>query len=102
MKLRRVHSIFNNPTLKKIKITNFHVGLQVLATLLVDTVILILWTVIDRPNAFPFEDVYAGTHAHVIDVECNTGLENKFELIMLAYKCILIAYAIRLVSYLIF
>jgi len=98
MKLRRVHTIFNNPTLRKIKVTNLQVGCQVIATLAIDVIILTAWTIADRPNAISVSDVYASALESVTDMKCNTGLDNKFEVIMLTYKCALIAYAIRLVS----
>jgi hypothetical protein len=44
MKLHRVDTLFNNPKLRKMKVSDLRVVSQVLALLLVDVILLLLWT----------------------------------------------------------
>lgn len=94
MKLHRVDCIFNNPKLKSIRITNETVAAQVGALLVVDVVILVLWTVLQPPRALVRNTLYPSVYAGVSDVACNTGIDSTFEIIMLFYKICLLAFGV--------
>lgn len=97
VKLRRVDLIFNSPTLKKIAISNMQVFSQVVAAVFVDVIILIVWTAVKRPSTVETMVNYSCILARVENTTCNMGLSNPFEVAMLTYKCILIAFGVRMV-----
>jgi hypothetical protein len=94
MKLRRVNVLFNNASLKKVKVTNAQVISTICVILLVDILILVLWTIVEMPRVKSVSATYANVLLPVEDKVCTTGIANKFEVVMLAYKILLIAYGV--------
>lgn len=97
MKLHRVDTIFRNPSLKRIKVTDLTVFLQVCALIGVDVVLLILWSAV--PSETPRLDVsnvsYVGVLDSVQDGNCSTTLESSvFEKLVLAWKAALIIFGV--------
>lgn len=91
MKLRRVGRLFNNPTLKKMKITNTEILGYVALLVFIDVVLLLLWTTIERPRLIHVsKSDYNGVLLPVQNAVCSTGLSNPFEIVLIAYKSILI------------
>lgn len=99
VKLYRVDAIFNNPSLKKVVITNLQIGSLIIGALVVDVIILTLWTVDSTPEQHEVMKLYANVMGYVADAECShSDLTNKYEIVMLVYKCLQVGYAIRMVS----
>jgi hypothetical protein len=94
MKLHRVDRLVNNPKLKKLKITNTQVLMQVVGLVGIDVIILILWSVIDTPRQLTQKSTYASVQAKVEDETCSTGFQSPFEIIMLIYKILLLAFGV--------
>ena len=98
MKLHRVDKLFNNPTLKKITISNYTVIGQVLGLLSVDVIILLIWSVLETPRSVTKDVLYSSVLSPVPDVVCNTGLRQGCEVAMVIFKSLMIAFGIMKVS----
>mmetsp|Transcript_14561 Transcript_14561/g.13160 ORF Transcript_14561/g.13160 Transcript_14561/m.13160 type:complete len:1479 (-) Transcript_14561:145-4581(-) len=97
MKLRRIDVLFNNPKLKKIKVTDRLVLMQVLSILFVDVILLIIWTVAEKPEVNRITTTkYANVYDPVEDLVCSTGLSNFMEIILVVYKAILLVVGVYL------
>ena len=96
LKLYRVDRLFNNPKLKKIKITDYKVLLQFISLLLIDIILLILWTLLEKPKNIYTITIKYNLLFSVKDEICSTGLTNIFEIIFIIYKTILIAFGVKL------
>lgn len=97
MKLHRVDVLFNNPKLRKIKVSDFQVIIQVLALLLVDIIILLLWTFFSSESqlgSIITSTTYIGVKLPIDDVLCNSGINHTFEIIMLIYKSCLLCFGV--------
>ena len=93
-KLYRVDRLFNYPKLKKMKITDLQVALQVLALLCVDFLLLLIWTFVETPRADTVMTTYASVYLPVADVKCSTGLSNVMEVIMVVWKGLQLAFGV--------
>jgi len=89
-KLRRVQKVFD-AGMKRILVTDFQVVLQVLALIIIDIIILILWTTLDRPAETFIATEYKSVLDPVQNSFCNTSIESTFEIIILVYKILLLA-----------
>ena len=95
MKLHRVDRLVNNPRLKKIKITDFTVFLQVLGILFFDIVLLIIWTFTNRPRLLiKSTNKYVNVMEPIDDLICSTGLSNIMEILFVVYKAGLLAFGV--------
>jgi hypothetical protein len=96
MKLHRVDVLFRTLQRggrRKI-ITDFRVGSQVVALLLVDILILVLYTILARPRQIVVNTLYSGAFENVQNRVCSTGLNEPFEIAMVAWKASLLAFGI--------
>ena len=96
MKLRRVHRLINNPHLKKIKITDCDVLKFTFALLMVDVILLLIWTYTNTPRMISVSKSYSGALAPVYSDICSTGLSNTMEVILLIWKTMLLCYGVYL------
>jgi len=97
MKLHRVDKLFNNPKLKKVKVTDFQVVLQVLGLLAVDMLICLIWSVApvkQRIESVVISTQYTFVLEPIEDVVCNTGISNPFEITVIVYKGMLLIFGI--------
>jgi ABC-type phosphate transport system substrate-binding protein len=95
LKLRRVNVLFNNPSLKKIVITDRHVIVQILSLLSMDVILLIAWYFAETPRVITIETTkYANLYEPVSDRICSTGFHNYFEIIFICYKSLLVIYGV--------
>ena len=91
MKLHRIDVLFRmSKKLKKIKIPDYKVALQVVGLCCVDLVILILWTTVQVPfqQTWPYSAI--GLLQTVIYDACSTTLTIPFECLMIAWKACLL------------
>ena len=58
---------------------------------LVDVFILTLWTMLNRPRQRSYFNRTGGLYVPVEYTQCSTGLDDRFEQSMLAWKAILLA-----------
>ena len=91
MKLHRVDRLFNNPLLRKIKITNARVGAQIFACIVIDLAILLIWSLVQTPRLIKVMQAYGKVLAPVEDSFCSTGMSTTMEGVMVAYKAVLLA-----------
>jgi len=94
MKLDRVDKLFNNPQLKKIKITDSMVFFQVILLLIVDIFLLVLWTTLNKPQMVLRKTAYPGANFPVDDFVCNTGISESFEVVLLCWKILLLLFGV--------
>ena len=96
MKLHRVDILYRTLQRggRRKRISDFTVGFQVLGLLLVDVVILTLWTTISRPKEVTVNITYSGTYASIADKFCNSSLDQPFEKMMVVWKAVLLAFGI--------
>jgi hypothetical protein len=94
-KLRRVQKVFD-AGMKRILVTDFQVVLQVLLLILIDVIILILWTALDRPAETFIATDYKSVLDPVENSFCNTTINSTFEIIILVYKILLLAVSTNL------
>jgi len=96
MKLHRVDLLFNNPKLRKIKVSDFDVIIRVLCLLAIDVFLLIIWSSVSSvsPYSITKSTEYTGALKPVDDVVCNTGFNSPMEIVMLVYKSLLIAFGV--------
>jgi hypothetical protein len=99
MKLLRVFRLLNNPTLKKMKISDTTVAMQTFGLVLVDLIILVLWSIIDTPKLVTVSTSYTSVLANVNDTICSTanGGYVTFEIIMMIWKASLLFYGVYMV-----
>lgn len=91
MKLHRIDVLFRmSKKLKKIKIPDYKVALQVVGLCCVDLVILILWSTIQLPyqRTWPYMDM--GLLKPITYDACSTTLSSPFECVMIAWKACLL------------
>lgn len=96
MKLRRVEMLINNPKLKKIKITDYHVLAQVSAIIFVDILLLAIWSGVETPKLVDISKPFTATLAPVNLSVCSTstgGLDGM-EIAMIIWKVILLVYGV--------
>ena len=94
MKLNRLDLIFNNPSLKKMEISDLTVSLQVIGLILVDVIILAFWTGIQRPRVITQQVSYSNVRLDVTDHICNTGLNQVSEIIMVVWKALQLVFGV--------
>ena len=94
MKLNRVDLLFNNPKMKKVKVTDTMVVIQVCMILAVDIVILILWSSIQTPKMITTSVRYSSVYQPISDYTCSTGISQPFEIIMVIWKVLLLAFGV--------
>ena len=96
MKLRRVDKLINNPKLKKIKITDWDVLKSTFALLMVDVILVLIWTFTNTPRMITVSTSYSGALASVNDNVCSTGLNNTMEDVLLVWKACLLCFGVYL------
>ena len=74
-----------------LKCSKNQVALQVSCLVLVDIFILILWTILNRPRQRSYFSRVGGLYVPVEYTQCSTGLDDRFEQAMLAWKALLLA-----------
>lgn len=94
MKLHRVDRLFNNPKMKKIKITDLMVSGQIMGLVVVDIIILILWSALETPRSIHVSVAYTSVYENVTDRICSTGLQQTFEKVILAWKAAMLAFGV--------
>ncbi len=97
MKLRRVDILVNNSKLRKMKITTGVVAAQVTLLILVDIVLLTLWSILETPHMTVAYMSYPMALATVQDHVCSTGITSLFEILMIVWKVLMLAYGVKLV-----
>jgi hypothetical protein len=91
MKLHRIDVLFRmSKKLKKIKIPDYKVALQVVGLCCVDLVILILWTTVQVPFQQTWPYSANGLLQPVTYDACSTTLTSPFECVMIAWKACLL------------
>ena len=98
MKLRRVHRLVNNPRMRKIKITDSDVMKFIIVLLMVDVILLLIWTYTNTPRMIIVPTNYSGALAPVNNEICSTGLSNTMEVILLIWKTMLLCYGVYLAA----
>jgi len=93
MKLHRIDVLFRmSKKLKKIKIPDYRVALQVFGLCCVDIVILILWSTVQKPfQQFDYTYNKNGLLKAIPYDACSTTLSSPFECVMIAWKACLLA-----------
>jgi len=98
MKLHRVDRLFNNPKLKKMKITDLSVLMQVSSLIMIDVILLLAWTFSSKPAEITQSTSYSKVLFPVEDHVCNTGLSETMEQVMLAFKALMLLFGVVKVS----
>lgn len=96
MKLHRVDVLFRTLQRggRRKTISDFTVGLQVLALFSVDLAILIAWTIIDRPRSILVSSTYEDVYLAIDNLVCSTNINQPFEKAMVAWKAGLLLFGI--------
>lgn len=96
MKLHRVDVLFRTLQRggRRKTISDFTVGLQVLALFSVDLAILIAWTIIDRPRSIRVSSTYEDVYLAIDNMVCSTNINQPFEKAMVAWKAGLLLFGI--------
>ena len=98
MILHRVDFLFNHRAMKKVTMSNLEVTIYVGLVLLLNFVILVVWSAVDPPAAVVVQKFYPSVYAKVSNIDCSTGLSSPFELTMLVEKILLILFGVYKVS----
>ena len=96
MKLHRVDVLYRTLQRggRRKTISDFTVGMQVFGLVSVDVIILIVWTIVDRPKDVNTSKLYSGTYQAINDMTCNTNINQPLEKAMVCWKGILLAVGI--------
>jgi hypothetical protein len=97
MKLHRVETIYRalQRGERRKRISHWHVEIQLLFVLLVDVVILIAWTIADRPRGVYVTMTYPDVHVDVQVMKCSSHLSTtSFEKVMVAWKGLLLLFGV--------
>jgi hypothetical protein len=78
--------------MRKKKISDLQVTLQVVSAIAVDVVILVLWSGIRTPRAMLRKRTFLGVYEPVHEIVCTTDQGDLFEYIMIAWKGIMLAF----------
>jgi ABC-type phosphate transport system substrate-binding protein len=93
MKINRVNVLFNNPKLRKLRINNLYVIMQITGLLSVDVLIQTIWDAVDAPLKYTYikQDIVGVDITHEV---CH--FSSRFLIVCSVYKTLLLVFGVYL------